>query len=51
LFTAVWIPGAVVLPILAAWWLHAWIEAPALRWGRNVARRGMAPTAVPVSVG
>jgi peptidoglycan/LPS O-acetylase OafA/YrhL len=51
LFTAVWIPGAVVLPILAAWWLHAWIEAPALRWGRNVARRGMAATAVPVSVG
>lgn len=51
LFTAVWIPGAVVLPILAAWWLHAWIEAPALRWGRNAARRGMAATAVPVSVG
>ena len=49
LFTLLWIPGAVVLPILAAWWLHEWIEAPALRWGRILARRGM--TAVPVSVG
>jgi peptidoglycan/LPS O-acetylase OafA/YrhL len=49
LFTALWIPGAVVLPLVAAWWLHVWIETPALRWGRTVARREMA--AVPVSVG
>jgi peptidoglycan/LPS O-acetylase OafA/YrhL len=41
LFTALWLPGAVVLPILAAWWLHEWIEAPALRWGRAMARRGV----------
>ncbi len=49
LFTALWIPAAVVLPLLAAWWLHVWIEVPALRWGRAMAHREMA--AVPVSVG
>ena len=47
LFTAVWVPGAVALPVIAAWWLHVWIETPALRWGRAVARRGMA---APVTV-
>jgi peptidoglycan/LPS O-acetylase OafA/YrhL len=51
LFTALWLPGAVVLPVLAAWWLHERIEAPALRWGRAVARRGMAAAAAPVSAG
>ncbi len=49
LFTVIWIPGAVVLPVLAAWWLHDWIEVPALRWGRSMDRRGL--TAVPISVG
>ena len=29
LFTALWLPGAVALPILAAWALHEWIEVPA----------------------
>ena len=35
LFTALWIPGAVLLPILAAWWLHKWVELPAQRYGRQ----------------
>ena len=51
LFTALWLPGAVVLPVLAAWSLHEWIEAPALRWGRTLARRGMPAPATPVSAG
>lgn len=51
LFTALWLPGAVVLPVLAAWSLHKWIEAPVLRWGRALARRGMPAPATPVSVG
>jgi peptidoglycan/LPS O-acetylase OafA/YrhL len=37
LFIATWIPGSVVLPILAAWWLHGWIELPAQRYGRGLA--------------
>jgi peptidoglycan/LPS O-acetylase OafA/YrhL len=37
LFTALWLPGAVLLPILAAWWLHEWIELPAQRYGRGMA--------------
>jgi peptidoglycan/LPS O-acetylase OafA/YrhL len=37
LFIATWIPGSVVLPIIAAWWLHDWIELPAQRYGRGVA--------------
>ncbi|HEX3402394.1 MAG TPA: acyltransferase, partial [Acetobacteraceae bacterium] len=49
LFTALWLPGAVLLPLLAAWALHVVIEAPALRYGRTLARRGMA--AAPVSAG
>jgi peptidoglycan/LPS O-acetylase OafA/YrhL len=38
LFTALWIPGAVVLPVLASWWLHERIEVPSQRRGRNLAR-------------
>ncbi len=38
LFTALWIPGAVVLPVLAAWWLHGRVEVPAQRYGRGIAR-------------
>ena len=49
LFTTFWLPAALLLPVLAAWWLHERIEAPALRWGRALARRGMA--VVPVSAG
>jgi peptidoglycan/LPS O-acetylase OafA/YrhL len=41
LFTALWIPGAVVLPVLAAWWLHAVVEVPALRYGRGMARASL----------
>ena len=37
LFIATWIPGSVLLPVLAAWWLHDWIELPAQRYGRGVA--------------
>jgi peptidoglycan/LPS O-acetylase OafA/YrhL len=36
-FTALWIPGAVLLPILASWWLHERIELPAQRYGRGMA--------------
>jgi peptidoglycan/LPS O-acetylase OafA/YrhL len=39
LFTALWLPGAVLLPLLLSAGLHAWIEVPALRWGRGYARR------------
>ncbi len=37
LFTALWIPGAIALPILASWGLHEWIELPAQRHGRVMA--------------
>jgi peptidoglycan/LPS O-acetylase OafA/YrhL len=36
-FTTLWIPGAVLLPILASWWLHERIELPAQRYGRDMA--------------
>ena len=39
LFTLLWVPAAIGLPILAAVWLHRYLEAPALRWGRSVAER------------
>jgi peptidoglycan/LPS O-acetylase OafA/YrhL len=51
LFTALWLPGAATLPILAAWALHVWVEAPALRRGRALARRSMPAAAAPVSAG
>jgi peptidoglycan/LPS O-acetylase OafA/YrhL len=35
LFTALWLPSAILLPIAAAWGLHRAIEPPALRWGRR----------------
>jgi peptidoglycan/LPS O-acetylase OafA/YrhL len=38
LFTALWIPGAVILPVFAAWWLHARVELPAQHYGRGMAR-------------
>jgi peptidoglycan/LPS O-acetylase OafA/YrhL len=37
LFTLVWIPLAIGLPLLAAIWLHKHVEMPALRWGRSLA--------------
>jgi peptidoglycan/LPS O-acetylase OafA/YrhL len=39
LFTLLWLPLAIGLPILAASWLHTYWEAPALRWGRTLAKR------------
>ena len=39
LFTLFWLPGAIGLPLLLSVALHAWIEVPALRWGRAYARR------------
>jgi peptidoglycan/LPS O-acetylase OafA/YrhL len=37
LFTALWLPGSVILPLLASWWLHEWIELPGQRYGRGLA--------------
>lgn len=33
-FTALWVPSALLLPILAAHWLHRRVERPGMRWGR-----------------
>jgi peptidoglycan/LPS O-acetylase OafA/YrhL len=41
LFTAIWIPGSIALPIMAAWVLHERIEVPALLFGRAVARQSL----------
>jgi peptidoglycan/LPS O-acetylase OafA/YrhL len=49
LFAMLWLPGAAALPILVAWALHVWIETPALRHGRTLARRSMAVGAASVS--
>ncbi len=38
-FTVAWIPLSIGLPLLAAAWLHVYLEVPALRWGRDFARR------------
>jgi peptidoglycan/LPS O-acetylase OafA/YrhL len=48
LFTVLWIPLSIGLPFLAAMWLHTYLEAPALRWGREVAWRLSDRTAVSV---
>jgi len=43
LFTLLWVPSAVVLPLGLAWVLHKRIEQPALRAGRQfLARRALA---------
>jgi len=39
LFTALWLPASLLLPVLAAWGLHHWVEAPAMRWGRGLIAR------------
>ena len=36
LFSMVWLPGAVVLPTLAAAMLYRWVEVPGQNWGRNL---------------
>jgi peptidoglycan/LPS O-acetylase OafA/YrhL len=38
-FTLLWLPVAIALPLLAAACLHVHIEVPGLRWGRSIARR------------
>jgi peptidoglycan/LPS O-acetylase OafA/YrhL len=38
LFTAVWVPAAILLPLGAAAWLHRHVERPAQRQGRLLAR-------------
>lgn len=37
-FTAIWLPASVALPVLAAAWLHRVVELPALRIGRAFAQ-------------
>ena len=37
LFTLLWVPGAVMIPVCVAWWLHFLIEVPALHRGRMLA--------------
>jgi peptidoglycan/LPS O-acetylase OafA/YrhL len=39
LFTALWLPVAIGVPILAAALLHRYVETPALRRGREIAKR------------
>jgi peptidoglycan/LPS O-acetylase OafA/YrhL len=48
LFTVLWIPLSIGLPFLAAMWFHTYLEAPALRWGREVAWRLSHRTAMTV---
>jgi peptidoglycan/LPS O-acetylase OafA/YrhL len=38
LFTVLWLPAATLLPVGAAALLHRYLEAPAHRWGRRMAR-------------
>ena len=35
MFTALWVPLAIAVPILAAWALHVHVEVPGQRWGRR----------------
>ncbi|MEO8714516.1 MAG: hypothetical protein ABI369_05850, partial [Acetobacteraceae bacterium] len=44
LFTALWVPGAILLPLAFAWVLHRQIEQPALRAGRRLAAREVLAT-------
>jgi peptidoglycan/LPS O-acetylase OafA/YrhL len=38
LFTLMWIPVSILLPIGVSAWLHERLEVPALRWGRGLAQ-------------
>jgi peptidoglycan/LPS O-acetylase OafA/YrhL len=38
LFTILWVPVSILLPIGVSAWLHVSVEVPALRWGRSVAQ-------------
>jgi len=44
LFTALWVPGAILLPLVAAWLLHANVEQPAARAGRSLLGRSALAT-------
>ena len=44
LFTMLWTPAAIGLPVLISGWLHRHLEAPALRWGRAVASNTAKPS-------
>lgn len=37
LFSVIWLPSALLLPIVVSDWLHRNVELPALRWGRAAA--------------
>ena len=37
LFTALWLPEAVLLPLLVAAWLHRTLERPVHRYGHEFA--------------
>jgi len=43
LFTALWLPAAILAPIGLAWWLHRAVELPAQRWGKATRRLTPAP--------
>jgi peptidoglycan/LPS O-acetylase OafA/YrhL len=34
-FTALWLPAAVLVPVAVSALLHRWLEAPAMRWGHG----------------
>lgn len=46
-FSVFWLPGAVLLPVVAAWGLHRTIEQPALRWGKRLPGRHTANSSDP----
>lgn len=40
LFTLLWIPAAIGVPLAASWWLHRYLEVPVLAWGRSLRGSG-----------
>ena len=40
LFTALWVPLAIAVPMLIAWILHVHVEIPGQRWGQRALPRG-----------
>jgi peptidoglycan/LPS O-acetylase OafA/YrhL len=38
LFTLMWVPSSILLPLGVSAWLHWHLELPALRWGRGLAQ-------------
>lgn len=41
LFSVLWLPAAIGLPVLVSAGLHTYVEAPAQRWGRLAAQRSV----------